>query len=143
MIVLQAFFNFLKLMKLAQSPTDIISLFNSTLQEIDGVSMPVEETLNIKNGLNYAQFLEAILRIAYWRSENEGIAYKQAIESIFQEADLNISKRQMADSVLYQIYEEQTAEQFLNSSELLQAVFSKFAINRDATYLEMSKDQFV
>jgi hypothetical protein len=83
MIVLQAFFNFLKLMKLATSPTDIISLFNSTLQEIDGVTMPVEDTLNIKNGLNYAQFLEAILRIAYWRSENEGIPYKQAIESIF------------------------------------------------------------
>jgi len=38
--------------------------------------MPVEDTLNIKNGLNYAQFLEAILRIAYWRSENEGIPYK-------------------------------------------------------------------
>ena len=68
--------------------------------------MPVEDTLNIKNGLNYAQFLEAILRIAYWRSENEGIPYKQAIESIFQEADLNISKRQMADSVLCQIYDE-------------------------------------
>jgi hypothetical protein len=49
----------------------------------------------------------------------------------------------MADTLLCQIYEEKTADQFLNCSELLQAVFSKFAINRDATYLEMQKDQFI
>ena len=42
--------------------------------------MPVEETLNIKNGLNYAQFLEAILRIAYLKSDENSIPYKQAIE---------------------------------------------------------------
>lgn len=42
--------------------------------------MPVEETLNIKNGLNYAQFIEAILRIAYLKSENDQIPYKAAIE---------------------------------------------------------------
>ena len=83
MIVLQGFFHFLKLMDLATSPREVIDLFNSTLQEIDGVYMPVEDTLNIKNGINYAQFLEAILRIAYYRSDNEGIPYKQSIEGIF------------------------------------------------------------
>jgi len=49
----------------------------------------------------------------------------------------------MADSVLCQIYDEQTSDQYLNSSELLQAVFSQFAINREATYLEMPKDKFI
>ena len=43
-------------------------MFN-TLQEIDGVTMPVDDTLNIKNGFNYAQFLEALLRIGYLKAE--------------------------------------------------------------------------
>lgn len=68
MIVLQGFFHFLKLMKLASSTQEVIKMFN-TLQEIDGITMPIEDTLNIKNGMNYSQFLEAILRIGYLRSE--------------------------------------------------------------------------
>ena len=76
MIVLQGFFHFLKLMKLATHSRDVKHLFENTLNEIDGVSIPLEETLNIKNGLNYAQFLEAILRIAYNRSSNHEIPYK-------------------------------------------------------------------
>lgn len=71
MIVLQGFFNFLKLMNLAASPREIVDMFQ-TLQLIDGVVLPVEDTLNIKNGLNYAQFLEAILRIGYIKAEETG-----------------------------------------------------------------------
>lgn len=130
-------------MELAHSPREVIDLFNSTLQEIDGVYMPVEDTLNIKNGLNYAQFLEAILRIAYYRSDNEGIPYKTSIESIFQDADIHINKRQLEDPVLLQIYSEETANEFEQKSELLQSIFSKRALNRDATYLEMDKNEFI
>ena len=68
MIPLQGFFHFLKLMNLAKSSEEVISMFN-TLQEIDGITMPVDDTLNIKNGLNYAQFLEALLRIGYLKAE--------------------------------------------------------------------------
>lgn len=38
------------------------------ISQIEGLTMPVEDTLNIKNGLNYAQFLEALLRIAFLKS---------------------------------------------------------------------------
>ena len=99
MIVLQGFFHFLKLMNLAASPRDIVDMFQ-TLQLIDGVVLPVEDTLNIKNGLNYAQFLEAILRIGYIKAEETGQSFKMTLEKMFQSAQLDISKRQEADSFL-------------------------------------------
>lgn len=37
------------------------------MMEIDGVKTPFADTLNTENALNYAQFLEAILRIAYYK----------------------------------------------------------------------------
>jgi hypothetical protein len=43
---------------------------SEAMKEIDGVNLPFSDTLNILNGLNYAQFLEAILRIAYWKKNN-------------------------------------------------------------------------
>jgi NADH:ubiquinone oxidoreductase subunit D len=45
--------------------------------------LPVEDTLNIKNGMNYAQFLEAILRIAYIKAEENNTTFKMALEKIF------------------------------------------------------------
>ena len=86
-------------MNLAASPRDIVDMFQ-TLQLIDGVVLPVEDTLNIKNGLNYAQFLEAILRIGYIKAEETGQSFKMTLEKMFQSAQLDISKRQEADSFL-------------------------------------------
>ena len=40
-------------MSLARSAEEVVGMFQ-TLQEIDGVVMPVDDTLSIKNGLNYA-----------------------------------------------------------------------------------------
>lgn len=68
LIVLQGFFHFLKMMKLASRTKEVLDMFE-TLMEVDGINMPVEDTLNIKNGLNYSMFLEALLRIGYMRSE--------------------------------------------------------------------------
>jgi len=62
--------------------------------------LPVEDTLNIKNGMNYAQFLEAILRIAYIKSEENGATFKQTLEKMFQNANIDLSKRQESDSFL-------------------------------------------
>ena len=53
MIPLQGFFHFCKLMNLARSAEEVVGMF-TTLQEIDGVVMPVDDTLSTKNGLNYA-----------------------------------------------------------------------------------------
>ena len=86
MIPLQGFFHFLKLMNLSRSSEEVIGMFN-TLQEIDGVTMPIDDTLNIKNGFNYAQFLEALLRIGYLKAEasedQSNQAFKNALDNMF------------------------------------------------------------
>lgn len=69
MITLQGFINFMKIMDIAQS-RDEASNASEAMREIDGVQLPFADTLNLMNGLNYAQFLEAILRIAYWKKDN-------------------------------------------------------------------------
>jgi hypothetical protein len=40
-------------MKLAHSCQDVCNIMNA-ISAIEGVTMPVEDTCNIKNGLNYA-----------------------------------------------------------------------------------------
>mmetsp|Transcript_17139 Transcript_17139/g.23102 ORF Transcript_17139/g.23102 Transcript_17139/m.23102 type:complete len:87 (+) Transcript_17139:921-1181(+) len=53
-IPMQGFFNFAKLMKLAQSSEELMSFFQQSLHEIDGIYVPVDDTLNVKGGMNYA-----------------------------------------------------------------------------------------
>lgn len=69
MISLQSFTHFMKIMQLAQSREEA-SATVECMHEIDGVQIPFADTLNVMNGLNYAQFLEAILRIAYYKKDN-------------------------------------------------------------------------
>jgi hypothetical protein len=69
MITLQGFIHFMKIMGIAHS-RDEASNISDCMHEIDGVTVPFTDTLNIFNGLNYAQFLEAILRIAYYKKDN-------------------------------------------------------------------------
>ncbi len=51
-------------MGLAHSRQDFMRLCEC-LHEI--IHLPISDTLNVKNGLNYAQFLESIIRIAYYK----------------------------------------------------------------------------
>jgi len=69
MITLSSFIHFMKIMKIADSKEEVIQA-SEAMKDIDGVNLPFGDTLNILNGLNYAQFLEAILRIAYWKKNN-------------------------------------------------------------------------
>lgn len=55
-----------------------MELFNKDLKEVEGVKDKVNDTLNIRNGMNYAQFLEAILRIANSRAEDEKTLFAEA-----------------------------------------------------------------
>jgi len=50
----QGFFNFCKVMKLATSATQVVNYFKNSLCEIEGINTPLDDTLNVKNGLNYA-----------------------------------------------------------------------------------------
>jgi len=81
-IVLQGFFHFLKIAKLAGSCSDVMQLMQG-ISQIEGLMLPVEDTLNLKNGLNYAQFLEAILRIAFLKAAETGKSYASTLEDIF------------------------------------------------------------
>ena len=87
MIPLQGFFHFVKLMNLTNTAEDLMSWFQQSLHEIDGMFVPVDDTLNIKGGMNYAQFLSAILRIGYIKAETSGDqtsqAYKNSLEQMF------------------------------------------------------------
>ena len=69
MIPLQGFFHFVKLMNLTDSAVKLMEWFTSSLYEIDGMFSPVDDTLNIKGGMNYAQFLSAILKIGYLKAD--------------------------------------------------------------------------
>lgn len=119
MIPLQGFFHFLKLMKLSGSTQEVMSLFQA-LHEIEGVNMPVDDTLNIKNGFNYAQFLEAILRIAYLKAEGlqdeynkaPGGIFKNTLENMFQNANIDVNKRIASDPVLIQVYNQDNNQIF-------------------------------
>jgi len=94
MIPLQGFFHFCKLMNLAQSAEELMSFFQLSLHEIDGMNVPVDDTLNIKGGMNYAQFLSALLRIAYIKADQSGDnsnqAYKNSLDAMFQNSKIDI-----------------------------------------------------
>lgn len=66
-VTIQSFMHFIKTFKLARSRKDTYDL----LIQMEGIiTYPIDDTLNIKNGLNFAKFLEAILRIAYMLSSS-------------------------------------------------------------------------
>lgn len=107
LILLQEFIHFMKVMGLADSKEDL-SQTVECMMEIDGVKTPFADTLNIDNALNYAQFLEAILRIAYYKKNESDQAgnvdgFKNTLESIFAETELDLKKRQKVDPVLEKV----------------------------------------
>ena len=63
--------------------------------------------------MNYAQFLEALLRIAYIKAEENGTTFKMALEKIFQNANIDISKRQQIDNFLVPVYSEENINEMI------------------------------
>lgn len=110
MIPLQGFFHFARLMDLAQSAEELMNFFQVSLHEIDGIYTPVDDTLNIRGGMNYAQFLQAILRIGYIKADQSGDqtnqAYKNALDRMFQNANIDINKRKERDDMLNLVYDK-------------------------------------
>ena len=117
------------------------------MHEIDGVTIPFTDTLNIFNGLNYAQFLEAILRIAYYKKDNSEQAglhdgFKNTLESMFAEADLDLRKRGTKDEITGLMLELSNSRFFEENFDLLAAIFNDKSILKN-DHLEMSKPDFV
>ena len=146
-IPLQGFFHFAKLMNLAQSSEELMGFFTESLHEIDGMNVPVDDTLNIRGGMNYAQFLSALLRIAYIKKDQSGDtsnqAYKNALDLMFQNSSIDIQKRQIHDPDLQTVYEHSVLQKFLIYEEPLCALFSAKAVKLGDTYLQMHKQEFI
>ena len=139
---LQGFTHFLKVMRLAATRDEALRAYEA-LHEL--VRLPLQDTLNIKNGINYAMFLEAIIRIAYHRLEEAGIDqdYKSVLEQMFNEGNIELKKRMMDERLLSELYSHDNAKVFYEHSTLLSAVFSAKARLNQENFLEMSKEEYM
>ena len=141
-----------------------MSFFTQSLHEIDGIYVPIDDTLNVKGGMNYAQFLSALLRIAYIKAEQSGDqspqAYKNALDAMFnpnmrtdaqgrQTEDpslasrIDIKKRQADDPILAYVYEPDNLKIFYQCQPLLCAIFHGKSIKLGETFLQMPKSEFI
>ena len=147
MMNLQCFLHFLKVMNLAQNRQDVMRLCEC-LHEI--IHLPISDTLNVKNGLNYALFLEAIIRIAYYKLEeneyaaaNDGGSYKNVLDSIFNEGNIELKRRMMEDRMLSELYAQDNCRVFYEHYALLAAIFTNKSMIHLETFLELQKEEFI
>ena len=146
-IPMQGFINFAKLMNLAQSADELMSFFQQSLHEIDGIYVPVDDTLNVKGGVNYAQFLSALLRIAYIKAEQSGDqssqSYKNALDAMFQNSRIDIKGRQTEDPILAFVHDSDNTKVFYEYETLLCAIFTAKSLKLGETFIQMPKAEFV
>ena len=112
------------------------------------IHLPLTDTLNVKNGLNYSLFLESIIRIAYYKlqdSEYEGQedGYRNMIEQIFNEGNIELKKRMMDDRLLSELYSTDNCKVFYEHFSLLAAIFSSKGMLHLETFLELQKEEFM
>jgi hypothetical protein len=60
----------MKLMKLASSRDEALRVMES-MHSI--IRTPLQDTMEVRNGINYAGFLEGIIRTAYYRLDDQGL----------------------------------------------------------------------
>jgi hypothetical protein len=137
----------MKVMQLADSKDDLSATVDC-MMEIDGVKTPFADTLNMENGLQYSQFLEAILRIAYYKknenSEQAGNVdgFKNTLEAIFAETELDLKKRQKLDPVLEKVVQLSHNGYWSSKYFLLAGIFeTKGMLKGD--HLELAKQDFI
>lgn len=102
------------------------------------------------NGLNYAQFLESILRIAYSKLDNSAEkgaedGFANQLETMFGDADLDIKKKAKSDETLQMMLQLAEAGHYRENYQLLAAIFSEKAMpnKEEAGMIDMSRDDFV
>ena len=144
-ISVQSFIHFMKVMKLASSHSEALRIFES-LHEL--IRLPLQDTLSIKNGLNYAMFLETIVRTAYHKLEENGEtevdgAYKNALEDIFNEGNIELKKRMMEDRLISELYSHDNCKVFYEHATLLAAVFTNRSVDQLENFSELPKETFM
>jgi hypothetical protein len=147
LISLQGFLHFLRVMRLAESREEALRICES-LHEL--IRLPLQDTLNVKNGLNYSMFLESIIRIAYHKLEEDGSGhhdnesgYKNVLEQMFNEGNIELKRLMLGDRMLSELYSHDNAKVFYQHATLLAAVFSARATLQLEQFLELSKEDFM
>lgn len=69
--------------------------------------------------------------------------YKNILEQMFSDGEIEIKRRIMHDRVLSELYSNDNAQIFYESYQLLAAIFSSKGMLHLETFLELSKDEFV
>jgi len=101
----------------------------------------------MENGLTYSQFLEAILRIAYYKKNESDQAgnvdgFKNTLEAIFAETELDLKKRQKSDPVLEKVVQLSNNGYWSSKYFLLAGIFeAKGTLKADN--LELAKQDFI
>lgn len=126
-------------MKLANSRQDVMRVCEC-LHEL--IHLPLSDTLNVKNGLNYSSFLEAIIRIAYYKLEESEYAgqdngYRNVFEGVFNEGNIELKKRMMDDRMLSELYSSDNCKVFYEHFSLLAAIFTSRGMLHLETFLEL------
>lgn len=103
---------------------------------------PIQDTLNVKNGLNYAHFLESIIRIAYYRVDDNGLSnnpdgYKNVLDQVFSEGNIELKRRMMDDRMLSELYSTDNCRVFYEHYSLLAAIFTAKGMLHLETFLEL------
>ena len=98
--------------------------------------------------MNYAQFLEALLRIAYYKKENsskkvEADGFKDTLETMFADVELDIKKKAKNDPILNSMMELSQSGFFADHYDLLGGIFSEKAIPKQDHHFEMDKKDFI
>ena len=145
MISIQGFIHFLKVMKLAGSYNEALRIFES-LHEL--IRLPLQDSLSIKNGLNYAMFLETIIRTAYHKMEENGEtevegAYKNVLEQMFNDGNIELKKRMMEDRLISELYSHDNCKVFYEHATLLAAVFTNRSVDQLENFSELPKETFM
>lgn len=143
-ITLHSFMHFLKLFGIATTKDEIRIYF----QQLDSLIIPPpENVLNIKNGLNFAQFLEAILRIVDIKARNSDQpdneeVYRLMLQQIFQDATMSIQRKSEEDILVAELYTDKSQELFHENYGLLGGIFQQKAVNKSGIGLGLSFEDF-
>jgi hypothetical protein len=141
-VTLHSFMHFLKLFGIATTKDEIRIYF----QQLDSLIIPPpENVLNIKNGLNFAQFLEAVLRIVDIKARNSDQpdneeVYRLMLQQIFQDATMSIQRKSEEDMLVAELYTDKSQELFHENYGLLGGIYQQKAVNKSGIGLGLSFD---
>jgi len=143
-ITLHSFMHFLKLFGIADTK-EKIKLYFDQLTTL--IIPPLENILNIKNGLNFAQFLEAILRIIDFKAKNSGDSdneeeYRMLLEQTFQDGTINVKNKSAEDPLLMELYTVKSQQLFHENYGLLGCIFDQKSVTNTDIGFGMSFEDF-